>query len=927
MTENRPAQTVEKHHSCINSRAIIEYFEERFPEAVPDLLEGLGPEIADLSDPKAFLMEINNWVSSAVMIQMFDNARRITGNPDVAFDIGFQSAARKKLGYVQRIIMFAYKNPRRTLRRVQAINDKFNKNKTVELVETTRDQAVIRLHWLPDIPAIDDFCKFNQGIYSGIPTIWNLPPAQVVETRCCFAGDDYCEYHLKWEKKSFFRESLLRMLVPWSLLKSTIEELEQDKELLKNKFNEIHTLNLQLREKVDHLLCLYHASNAALSLQRPEDIIPTSLKLLMQFAKLDQAVIFLLDEKQMMLRVGGAIGLDPELLERVQGRQISLLEHDQLVARVALDGNPAVFSEKTPAVSQRSDALLTLLNFPAGLAVPLTIRHKIIGVLLAGVKRRGTINDVDQEFITSFANQLAIALENAKLYGQLEASERQYRGLVENAHEGIWIVELDGTIKFANRRMHEITDEVVLAGKNLADFWDAENQRTVKKILAQNRDGKVVQKELEICSKKRGPVAVIMSSVPLMENGRCLGTFAMFSDISEKKAMEKQIWQHQKMEAIGTLAGGIAHNFNNLLMNIMGLASLILASTDSDNPAYDDLKLIEQEVVKGSALTKQLLSLGRGGHFSPKPLDLNNILDKASNLFCRTRSDILITKKLAPNLPPVEVDRSQMEQVILNLFVNAWHAMSRKGEMTLVSREVTLSKAFCEAHNRPPGRYIHFSLTDTGTGMDEITTARIFEPFFTTKDIGKGLGLGLATVYAIIQQHRGIIKVESKPGQGSTFHIFLPVSEKLVIAEKSGDERFVRGTGTLLLVDDEDSVRMVARRMLEQLGYRVLVASNGDEGLEIYRREQPRIDLIILDMIMPGMGGAEFFQEVKAFNPKVKVLLSSGYSLNGEAQKVMGAGAQGFIQKPYRIDALSHHVAEILGLTSRTANEKSAAAS
>jgi PAS domain S-box-containing protein len=247
---------MEKHHSCLNTRAIIEYFQEHAPQELPRLISGLGPEIDHLPDPAEFLLEINNWVSSNVVIKMFENAREISGDDDIAFQIGFDSATRKKLGYIQRVILFAYRNPRRSLRRVQKINDKLNRNKRIDLVETTRDRAVIRLHWFQHVPAIIDFCSFNKGIYTGIPTIWNLPPAILDEPKCYFKGDDYCEYHLKWVKRYSLKDSFLNLFVPWRALNYTIEELEKDKELLKRKFTEVHVLNIELREKLAQLLQL-----------------------------------------------------------------------------------------------------------------------------------------------------------------------------------------------------------------------------------------------------------------------------------------------------------------------------------------------------------------------------------------------------------------------------------------------------------------------------------------------------------------------------------------------------------------------------------------------------------------------------------------------------------------------------------------------
>jgi PAS domain S-box-containing protein len=456
------------------------------------------------------------------------------------------------LGYVQRIIMFAHKNPRSTLKRVQALNDKFNKNKRVELVETTRTSAVVRLHWFPEVPGNMDFCLFNQGIYSGLPTIWNLPPAILEETKCFYKGDDYCEYHLKWQRKFHLKENLLKFLVPWRALNYTIEELERDKELLKKKFDEVHRLNIQLKEKIDQLICLQETSTAALSVLHLEKLLQVTLRLLVNSARLDRAGILLLDEQEEVLELTYAVGVEPELFEQVRGYRIPITKVDNVIARVAMTGIPVVFQDVGRSHLNLNNPLIQHFQPKAFILAPLTVRGKVIGVLMADRTRDDSpISVGDKEFIASFANQIAIALENALLYRKLEVSERKYRGLVENAHEGIWIIDEKGVIKFVNQRMREITGHQSLEGKSIYDFFDRHNRNLVENVLNENRKNSVALQEIEVICKNRGVAFLIMSSVPLFENGSFTGAFAMFSDITALRETEKRFQKIFEDAAIG----------------------------------------------------------------------------------------------------------------------------------------------------------------------------------------------------------------------------------------------------------------------------------------------------------------------------------------------------------------------------------------
>jgi two-component system, cell cycle sensor histidine kinase and response regulator CckA len=390
------------------------------------------------------------------------------------------------------------------------------------------------------------------------------------------------------------------------------------------------------------------------------------------------------------------------------------------------------------------------------------------------------------------------------------------------------------------------------------------------------------------------------------------GFLIFLRDVTEKKRMEAELIQAQKMEAIGTLAGGIAHDFNNLLMGILGYTSLMLLETESDDKTYERLKSIEHLVESGTDLTKQLLGFARGGKYEVKPTDVNELVRRSSEIFGRTKKEITIHRNYQKGLYTADVDRGQIEQVLLNLFVNAWQAMPGGGDLYLETSNVTLDEAYTHLHSINPGNYVKISVTDNGTGMDQPTQRRIFEPFFTTKGMGLGTGLGLASAYGIIKNHGGIINVYSEVGRGTTFNIYLPSSAKAIFEEKIIPFEAKTSTETVLIVDDQDMILTVARDMLKALGYQVFTAQGGKEALAIYSEKQDSIDVVILDMIMPSMSGGETFDKLRAINPHVKVVLSSGYSINGQATEIMQRGCNGFIQKPFNIKELSQKIREVL---------------
>jgi len=417
---------------------------------------------------------------------------------------------------------------------------------------------------------------------------------------------------------------------------------------------------------------------------------------------------------------------------------------------------------------------------------------------------------------------------------------------------------------------------------------------------------------------------MLNSAVPLRAlDGGIIGAIALQQDITDQRAgeealrrSEEQLRHSQKLEAIGQLAGGIAHDFNNLLTGILSYSELVLQELRPDDPIRGDIEQIRHAGQRAAGLTRQLLAFGRRQVLQPRVLSLNACVGEVDGMLRRlVGADVTLESELDPGLWHVLADPGQLEQVLVNLVINARDALPDGGRVTVTTANLHLTATDdARGNGVRPGAYVTLSVSDTGVGMDVPTQARIFDPFFTTKESGQGTGLGLSTVYGIVEQSGGHIEVESAPGQGATFTIFLPRHTGALAAAAGPTDRrsFPRGTETLLLVEDEAAVRSSARRLLERHGYTVIEARHGAEALRIIEAGDRAVDLVITDVVMPEMGGRELVERLRTRHPGVKVLFMSGYSERAVASDGVMPPGTGFVEKPFTIEQLTRRTRELL---------------
>jgi PAS domain S-box-containing protein len=488
------------------------------------------------------------------------------------------------------------------------------------------------------------------------------------------------------------------------------------------------------------------------------------------------------------------------------------------------------------------------------------------------------------------------------------ANEQRLKAILEASADPVVVYDQEGRATYVNPSFSRVfgwqPDEVL--GRHIPFVPDDQKSKTRETIESLFKDSAAKSLETKRTTKDGRVLDVMVSAAGIPdEDGRITGMVVNLTDLTRTKQLESQLSQAQKMEAVGTLAGGIAHDFNNILAAITGYSELALHQVREGNPAQAEIRQILKAADRAKELVQQILAFSRKTASQPKPLNLNSVISEALMIVERTIPKMIsVELNLGQDLQLVNGDPNQIEQVLLNLASNAKDAMPDGGALVIKSENMSLDQDYAENHlGATPGDYVVMTVSDTGVGMDRDTLEHVFDPFYTTKEIGKGTGLGLASVYGIIQSHDGYITCYSEPGVGTTFKIYLPSlpSEEQAMEEKRDEPGLVPGgSEKVLLVDDEEALREIGTSLLELHGYDVAVAANGEEALQEYRSAQGELDLVIMDLGMPGMGGHKALLEILSINSKAKVIIASGYSADGLVKDAMESGAAGYIAKPFQ---------------------------
>lgn len=805
-------------------------------------------------------------------------------------------------------------------------------------------------------------CENRLGILEALPMLFSNHFGRIEHTACLHKGAPACRYLISWQNPPSFVLKLIRnytFLVSLALILAGFFLLQTDPLLILiavvlavnltvgSIFTIVKTKELehiigyrhaQAQEQIesaniryDNSLLAQEIGHATAAIFDVKELMKKLASLMQYRLEFDRGLILLTNKGHSHLVYSAGYGytdVERKMLQRTSFR----LDHKEskgFFVRVFHDQKPITVTNAqnmNNILSEKSQHLVQNFHIRSLLCVPIIYKQTSLGILAVdNVKTKAPLKKSDVNLLEGIAAQIAISISNAVSFQKLQESEYKYRQTLESITEGYYEIDLDKRLKFANQALCTLfgCSWEELMTKRFNDFFPLSAGQQLDDLFDAVRITRepVHFSQFEIKKPNEAPLPVDLSaSIIIDHHGQAVGFRGILHNATErlrlekeKKQLESRLLQAQKMETIGTLAGGIAHNFNNWLAGILGNITLIRMDSKEQPKIIQRATRVENIIENAAKMTRQLLGYSRTGSYEARLVDLNPIIQEAADTFAETKKEIIINLSLSTDLHMVKVDASQIEQVFWNLFGNAIDAMPNGGTLNIATYNATGDDLKGRSFDVVPGKYAAIEFADTGIGINPKDITKIFEPFFTTKG-GKGTGLGLASSFGIIKAHNGYVDATSQKGSGTTFQVFLPMALEAPAPDLQSQSPATAqiGHGKILLVDDEEMILETNEQLLQRLGYDVLMASTGKKALALLQNHIDTIDLVIIDMIMPGMSGKELFDRIKAKYPELKTLLCSGYSLNENAQEIMNHGCNGFIQKPFNVNQLSATIKNIL---------------
>jgi len=591
---------------------------------------------------------------------------------------------------------------------------------------------------------------------------------------------------------------------------------------------------------------------------------------------------------------------------------------------------PRVQREHLAEATGRIDPAFKAMGIQFWASIPLRVKETVAGALIVAGREYEMFTAKQTELIEAFGNQISVALNNARLFQRLKQSEEQYIDLFENAPDLYLSVgrhhQIVGCNTTGAAMIGRPKDQIL--GRPFEECFVESRRLAIRELVdrmfTEGRGLRDVEEQM-LRSGDQPFYVTLNSSLVFDEQGATITARIVARDISERKRMEAALIHAQKIDSIGNLAGGIAHDFNNILAAVLGSASIMRRRLTDKSPLYKYVEIIESSSRRGSSLTRQLLTFARKTETIVRSVDINSLIEETLHLFQRSvTKEIEVVTHLASEAVTVNGDDGQIQQALLNIFLNARDAMPNGGTLA-IDTSVTVADAHTTSQfsSIKPGPFVVIRIRDTGHGIERTIQNRVFEPFFTTKD--SGTGLGLSVVYGVVQSHGGFINLESEVGRGTTFSVYLPRAiTQTPAAARARRRRLPRGVENILIIDDEITVCEIARDMLAGLGYTVYVEHDGKSGVEFYRIRQSSIDLILLDINMPVMGGKQAFEELRSISPLCRIMIITGYGKEGLEMSSFSSRVNGFMQKPFQLEMLALTVRDILDGRQEAAGEVAA---